>query len=513
MSDLTLAEPPLPVKRSSAIAHFRNTIWVVGGAFFFGLAWYLIRTLTARYLSLREFGIFSTLCVFQITLTAVADFGLTYGFSRLIPPLRSMSSLSRKGAIIGIIIRTGALCELAVILFICAIEFSASPFLRHLLFVDESDASLVSLLPSCLWFVATCICVFSEAVASSFERFDLRALIMSSRMGWMLLGTILFVIVAELPFPASINAIFFWSSLPAVPLLLFGLLRVDFHDLLAPPTRSSIKVLLGTCWTTALVMILVMAISGIDLLVLSRFQPADKVGQYATVISCMQIVYSMVIALMQILLPRFSSISLGRSGQGEGRLSTLVLHPVYKQVERIIVACSVLSAISLYILADIALLILFGPKFLPMAPYLRVVALGIPFFSMSQLRLQALIAKGRAGLIRVRVIGSFLVYVGVVAFGVKLSGLPGAAYGNCAGYLLIFLVLSTSSLGELCHLMIQSLSILAFVLLPSMAFVSLAPHLPFGAGNPFVALILLLVLLIPAGMWFLQESLRTLRGR
>ena len=194
----------------------RPSYWAIGGAVLSCLGWYLVRAIGARNMSLDLYGVFSLVISTQVTISAFSDFGMTYGLSKLIPGLSSLEKSKRKEAARKIF-HAGILIQAFIIALIVAAEIllSVSKGLGISLKEDFGPVFIASI----PWFAATSCCVFLEAVASSLQRFDIRAIALTGRIFWMVFGMVLILVFGTEGGISGLCGIFLFSAI-------FGLIPV-----------------------------------------------------------------------------------------------------------------------------------------------------------------------------------------------------------------------------------------------------------------------------------------------
>ena len=416
-------------------------VWAAGCALLPGAGWYLIRIMAARTLNIHAFGVFSELVAFQIILSALIDAGMTYGFSRLIPSLRRTGNREKLRSILvaGGIIQLGLAGCTAVVQILLQRPITSG------LFGADVAPSSIPLLASLLWLLSLVPFIFLEAVASSFERYDLRLLLLGSRVGWMGISCLVLLVLPASVGESVLRQLFLLSALPLLPILaaaLYYLPRLVSH--LALAGRATVE-LLRTASGTALLSFAGVAFPNLDLLIIGRYVGQADTGRYAAVISCLQIGWTVVAAIMQVYLPKFSADN-GQSNKPPAtQEEMLISFHKYAALERKMLFAGFASVFVFGMCSEQILGILFGPSFNQAGKLLQLIAPGVPFFAAAQLRLQALLAKGASRSMAKRAFIALIAYTTAVSIGTLYGGASGAALGNSIGYAAIYVIYSASS--------------------------------------------------------------------
>ena len=415
--------------------------WAAACALVPGAGWYFIRIMTARTLNIHSFGIFSELVAFQTTLSALIDAGMTYGFSRLIPSLRGAGNREKLRSIL----IAGGMIQLGLAGCTAVFQLLLQRPITSGLFGADVAPSSIPLLMSLLWLLSLVPFIFLEAVASSFERYDLRLVLLASRVGWMGISCLVLLVLPGNVSESVLRRLFLLSALPLLPILAAALYYLPrFVSHLALAGRAAVE-LVRTIGGTALLAFAGVAFTNLDLLIIGRYVGQADTGRYAAVISCLQIGWTIAAAIMQVYLPKFSADN-GRSDKPPWtQEEMLISYPGYAAVEKMMLLAGFACVFVFCMCSEQILGLLFGTSFNQAGNLLRLVAPGVPFFAAAQLRLQALLAKGASRSMARRACLALTAYTTAVSVGTLYGGTAGAALGNSVGYAAIYVIYSASS--------------------------------------------------------------------
>ncbi len=391
---------------------------------------YFIRAFLARKLSLHDFGLFFAVYSFVVFFSFFRDLGLGNSLAKHIPEflVKKDNKKIKSSIVISFMLQM-----ISAIVFI-AILFILSDLLAANYFKDPQSALILKLMS-----IMYVLLVFDDMLKKIFLGFQKIAFVSSIEFGKNLLFFVITVILFSLGLGIYSPVYGYLASGPIIFLIMFPVFLnwFPFFKYAASITKHLTKKLVLFGIPTVMIGLGDKIISYMDILILTYFVSLEDVGVYNAVVPTAILFLFVSRALAQVLYPFSSELWAKKEKK---RLADMVSST--QKFSFIILVPFVLLLVSF---PELFLKTLFGGSFIAGKDALRVILIGVLFYSIAKINFSVLAASGHPGKVT-KILGTASV-INIIANLILIPrfGLIGAALGTSISYI-VCLIMSDISI-------------------------------------------------------------------